>query len=106
MNSLVKVIKWTGMLPLLLTCLQAVLSENSPGLESWIFATVFIACAALGARFVENWERKALANLIIIDLKPNQVIVDGAIFDSPFSSETHFFASRKALSETVRDGLK
>jgi len=102
MNDLSKAILGLGIMPLTLLGPLALLpGVEAPGQGTWIVTGTLAAAGALGAWFVEWTERKVLANRVVIDLKPNQVIVDGVLIDYQFSSMTHFFRSRDALAEAV-----
>ena len=102
MNALSKGLLGLGAMPLTLLGSFAVFPVfDAPSQGNWIVAGTVAAAGALGAWFIEWTERKVVANRVVIDLKPNQVIVDGVPIDCPFSSMTHFFRSRGALAEAV-----
>lgn len=102
MNDLSKALLGMAILPLpLLGSLAALPDVEAPSQGTWVVAGIVAAAGALGAWFLEWTERKVVANRVVIDLKPNQVIVDGVPIDCPFSSMTHFFRSRDALVEAV-----
>lgn len=103
MNDLSKALLGMAILPLaLLGSLTLLPGVDAPSQGTWIVTGTLAAAGALGAWFLEWTERKVVANRVVIDLKPNQVIVDGVSIDCAFSSMTHFFRSRDALAEAVR----
>lgn len=107
MNNLSKAVLGLGIMPLTLLGPLALLpGVDAPSQGTWIVTGTLAAACALGAWFLEWTERKMVTNRVVIDLKPNQVIVDGVAIDCPFSSVTHFFRSRDALAEAVGLAVK
>lgn len=72
------------------------------GYGPWIFAGAITVGGGVGAWLLERSWQKLVANRIVIDIKPNQVIVDGVIVNCAFSSLIRFFKSRDALSEMLK----
>lgn len=92
-------------LPLVWVGASAVISEltgkSAPSFGLWMFAITASSVCVMGAWLTEIMERKSTVNRIVVDLKPNQVVIGGIPFHCPFSTTTHFFKSRDALAEAV-----
>lgn len=71
------------------------------GYGTWIFAGAITLGGWVGAWLLERSWQKLIANRIVIDIKPNQVIVDGVMLNCVFSSLIRLFKSREATAEML-----
>lgn len=71
------------------------------GYGTWIFAGAITLGSWVGEWLLERSWQKLIANRIVIDIKPNQVIVDGVMLNCVFSSLIRLFKSREATSEML-----
>lgn len=102
MNEISKAMVAMSIAPLPLVASLAPWTVTEPiGYGTWVFAGAITLGAWGGAWLLERSWQKMIANRIVIDIKPNQVIVDGVILNCEFSSLIRLFKSRVALAEML-----
>lgn len=102
MNEISKALLAMSIAPLPLVASLVPWTGGEPiGYGTWFFAGAITLGGGVGAWLLERSWRKIVANRIIIDIKPNQVIVDGVMLNCEFSSLIRLFKSRVALAEML-----
>ena len=101
MNEISKALLAMSIAPLPLVASLTPWTGEPIGYGTWFFAGAITLGAGGGAWLLERSWQKMIANRIVIDIKPNQVIVDGVILNCEFSSLIRLFKSRVALAEML-----
>lgn len=91
-----KVFLGMGLMPVPLLLTPLVIGDTpSSSVWPWIVGSVAFGCMA--AAGVVWMERRAIAQRVMIEVKPNRLIVDGVELDVPISSDTHLFKCRDSM---------
>lgn len=105
MNDLSKCFLGMALLPLPVMVAIESLSHSAEistlNPQSWWVGGALAVFGGAAAWFVERAERKAIAERVIIDVRPNRLIVDGVELNCNFSSASRFIKSRDALAMMV-----
>lgn len=102
MNEISKALLAMSIAPLPLVASLVPWTGGEPfGYGTWLFAGAITLGGGMGAWWLERSWQKLLANRIVIDIKPNQVTVDGVMLNCEFSSLIRLFKSRVDLAEML-----